>query len=362
MPAMPRRLRVGVPTSSRSTPATPATPATAVPGSVVDCGIYVDGIRVPGEFTHDEAIREVRSTGRGFVWIGLHEPDVRFMEALAESFGIHELIAEDASVGDQRPKLEAYDTTLVLNIYSVQYQPHDSLSEVNEIVTIGEVMIVLGRDFVVTIRHGDFAELAGIRAELESAPQRLAVGPAVVMHAVADRMVDNYTSVADAVELDVDALEAALFTPRADVDIELIYLLKRELVELKHDIAPLARPLHRLSADHFDLVPTEIRHYFRDVQDHHTQVAAEVAALDEQVTSLVHAAVAMIGVRQNTDMRRISAWVAIAAVPTMIAGIYGMNFEHMPELSMEYGYLYVLVFMVATCAVLFWVFRRNKWL
>lgn len=354
MPALPRRPRVGVPTSSASIPTTP--------DPVVDCGIYVDGVRVPGDVTHEEAIREVRSTGRGFVWIGLHEPDVRFMEALSESFGIHELIAEDASVGDQRPKLEAYDSTLVLNVYSVQYQPHDWLGDVNEIVTTGEVMIVLGRDFVVTVRHGDFSELAGIRAELESAPQRLAVGPAVVMHAVADRMVDNYTDVVDAVELDVDALEAALFTPRAEVEIELIYLLKRELVELKHDIAPLARPLHRLAAEHVDLVPTEIRHYFRDVQDHHTQVAAEVAALDEQVTSLVHAAVAMIGVRQNTDMRRISAWVAMAAVPTMIAGIYGMNFEHMPELKMEYGYLYVLVFMVTACAVLFWVFRKNKWL
>lgn len=359
MPAIPRRLRVVVPNSAKTGSARPTEPPHR---AIVDCGIYVDGVRVPGDCTYQEAIREVRSSGRGFVWIGLHSPGVQLMESLSQAFGIHELIAEDASVGNQRPKLEAYDHTLVLNVASVKYLPHDSLSDVNSIVTTGEVMIVLGQDFVMTIRHGQFTELAGIRAELEAAPQRLIHGPAVVMHSVADRMVDSYSEVVDAIKDDVDDLESAMFAPRASVEIEQIYLLKRELVELKHDISPLARPLQRLAAEHLDLVPTAIRHYFRDVQDHHTQVATEVSALDEQVTSLVHAAVAMIGVRQNTDMRRISAWVAIAAVPTMIAGIYGMNFEHMPELGLEYGYLYVLMFMIAVCGGLFWLFRKNQWL
>ncbi|AWH95787.1 magnesium transporter [Dietzia psychralcaliphila] len=330
--------------------------------AVVDCGVYVDGVRERGRFTHQAAIRHVRETGRGFVWIGLHSPDPHQMEALSREFGLHELITEDATIGRQRPKLEAYDDSLVLNMSTVSYLEHESITEASDIVSTGEVMVVLGRDFVVTVRHGDFTGLAGIRAELESAPERLVHGPATVMHAVADRVVDSYLEVAEGMSRDVDELETAVFAPRSPVDIEQIYFLKRELLELKHDIAPLALPLRRLSVEHLDLIPAEIRHYFRDVHDHHTQVAAEVTTLDEQITSLVNAAVAIIGVQQNTDMRRISAWVAIAVVPTMIAGIYGMNFANMPELRFKYGYYLVLGFMVAACTALFLLFRKNRWL
>ncbi len=330
--------------------------------AIVDCGVYVDGVRAPGRYTYQAAIREVRSTGRGFVWIGMHAPDTHQMESLAREFGIHELIAEDATSGDQRPKLESYGDTLVLNLAAVRYLPHETVTNVSAIVSTGEIMVVLGADFVVTIRHGQFTELAGIRKELESTPDRLVQGPASVMHAVADRMVDSYLTVAEEMGQDVDELETAIFAPRAEVDIEQIYMLKRELLALKHNIGPLARPLLRLSSEHLDLVPEEVRHYFRDVQDHHSQAAAEVSVLDEQVTSLVGAAVAMVGVRQNTDMRRISAWVAIAAVPTMIAGVYGMNFENMPELDFEFGYFVVLALMLVVCVGLFLLFRKNRWL
>ena len=330
--------------------------------AVVDCAVYVDGVRERGRFTHRAAILRVRETGRGFAWIGLHAPDRHQMEALSREFGLHELIAEDAANGAQRPKLEAYDDTLVLNMSTVRYLPHESVSDVSDIVSTGEVMVVLGRDFVVTIRHGEFADLAGVRQELEAAPERLRQGPAAVMHAIADRVVDSYLEAAEGMSRDVDELEAGVFAPRTPVDIEQIYFLKRELLELKHDITPLGPPLHRLTTDRFGVVPSEIRHYFRDVQDHHSQVAAQVNTLDEQLTSLVHAAVAIVGIRQNTDMRRISAWVAIAAVPTMIAGIYGMNFDHMPELGMEYGYVTVLGLMITVCGGLFLLFRKNRWL
>ena len=350
----------------RGDTATPFPPRTrlTVPTerAVVDCGVYVDGVRVPGRFTHRAAIRHVREAGRGFVWVGLHAPDPHQMEALAREFGLHELISEDAASGRQRPKLEAYDDSLVLNMSTVRYLEHESITETNDIVSTGEVMVVLGRDFVVTVRHGDFTGLADIRAELESAPERLLRGPSTVMHAVADRVVDSYLEVAEGMSGDVDDLETAVFAPRTRVDIEQIYLLKRELLELKHDIAPLALPLRRLAVEHLDLIPAEIRHYFRDVHDHHSQVAAEVTTLDEQITSLVNAPMAMIGVQQNTDMRRISAWVAIAVVPTMIAGIYGMNFTNMPELHSEYGYYLVLGVMAAACTGLFLLFRRNRWL
>lgn len=357
MPAIGRRRPAG---------AAPARPASRlhVPAerAVVDCGIYVDGVRRSGRHSHAAAIREVRDTGRGFVWIGLHAPDQHQMEGVAAAFGLHELIVEDAVNGRQRPKLEAYEDTLVLNMSTVQYVEHESVTEASEIVSSGEVMVVLGRDFVMTIRHGDFPGLRGIREELEREPERLRQGPATVMHAVADRVVDSYIEVADALLRDVDELESVVFAPRSAVDIEQIYFLKREILELKHNIAPLQLPLRRLSVDHLVLVPREIRHYFRDVQDHHTRVAADVTTLDEQLTSLVNAAVAIVGVQQNTDMRRISAWVAIAAVPTMIAGVYGMNFDNMPELHHEYGYFLVVGFMLTLCVALFLLFRRNRWL
>ncbi|GAA3510742.1 magnesium/cobalt transporter CorA [Dietzia aurantiaca] len=357
MPALPRRRR------RASAPQMASSRLhTRTDHAVVDCGVYMDGTRTPGEVTYLDAIRRVRSEGRGFVWLGLLAPDAHQMASLASEFGIHELITEDATNGAQRPKLEAYDDALVLNLAAVEYLAHDTLNDVSAIVSTGEAMVILGRDFVVTVRHGEFGELAGIRSELEKSPDRLAQGPASVMHAVADRMIDSYLEVADEIRQDVDELETALFQPRADVDIEQIYLLKREILELKHNISPLTRPLQRLSLDHLELVPREIRHYFRDVQDHHARAVAEVAVLDEQMTSLVGAAVAMVGVRQNTDMRRISAWVAIAAVPTMIAGVYGMNFENMPELNVSYAYFLVLAIMAGICVGLFWIFRKNDWL
>ncbi|QGW25048.1 MULTISPECIES: magnesium and cobalt transport protein CorA [unclassified Dietzia] len=353
---------------------TPSGPAVPAERAVVGCGVYVDGVREQGHVTHRTAIERVRETGRGFVWIGLHDPDRHQMDTVASAFGLHELIAEDATSGRQRPKLEAYDDTVVLTMSTVEYLEHRSVADATDggevtgifdttdIVSTGEIMVILGRDFVITVRHGDIPALSGLRAELEGAPERLSRGPAVVMHAVADRVVDGYLEVAERMSREIDDLEIAVFAPRTPVGIEQIYVLKRELLELKHDIAPLALPLRHLSVEHVDLIPSEVRHYFRDVQDHHTRVAAEVTTLDEQITSLVHAAMAMIGVQQNTDMRRISAWVAIAVVPTMIAGIYGMNFTNMPELRTEYGYYVVLGVMAAACTALFLLFRRNRWL
>lgn len=339
-------------------------PQRRVPGdnTVDGCGVYVDGVRQPGEFTHRAAIRHVRDTGNGFVWIVLHEPDTQQMDAVAGELGLHELITEDATSGDQRPKLEVYDDALVLNMATVTYLDHKSVIEVDNIVSTGEVLVVLGRDFVMTIHHGDSRGLARIREELERSPTRLELGPAAVMHAVADQVVDGYLEVAAGLAADVDELESMVFLPRSPVNVEQIYFLKRELLELKHDIVPLAQPLRRLGSESLDYVPTEIGHYFRDVQDHHAQAASAVTTLDEQITSLVSAAVAIIGVQQNTDMRKISAWVAIAAVPTMIAGIYGMNFANMPELELRYAYYVVIAVIFAVCVGLFLLFRKNRWL
>lgn len=342
-----------------SSPGGPNVPAER---AVVDCAVYVDGARVPGQRNHRTALDYVRERGEGFVWIGLFEPDERQMAGIADIFGLHELVTEDATAGGQRPKLERYDDTLVLNLRTVDYREHDSVKSAKEIVATGDILIVASREFVLTVRHGDFGGLANLRSHMEERPELLALGPSAVMHAVADHIVDAYIMVADAVEVDVEELESVVFSPNENLEIEHIYLLKREALELKHTITPLGTPLRRLTQDEFDIVSPEIRHYFRDVLDHHTLVAEDVTGYDERLTSLVNAAIARAGNKQNQDMRRISAWVAIAAVPTMIAGIYGMNFDNMPDLHFRYGYYAVLAFMVAICVFLYWLFRRNKWL
>lgn len=339
-------------------------PAIPVPAerAVVDCAIYVDGTRLPGRYTHAAALAEVRSRGAGFVWLGLHEPDEHQMTSVARTFGLHELMVEDAVLAHQRPKLERYDDLLFLVLRTVNYVEHESVTTTNEIVETGEIMIFTGPDFVVSVRHGDHSGLSDVRHRLEQSPDRLALGPASVLHAIADHVVDSYLEVTTLIEPDVDDLEELVFTPSTRIAVEQIYLLKREIVELRRAVVPLAAPLHQLTRAPSNPVPKDIRRYFRDVADHHTIVTERIAAFDETLGTLLDAAIAKVTVQQNTDMRRISAWVAIAAVPTMIAGIYGMNFDEMPELHWEYGY-YIVVTLIAVIIIgLFVTFRRNKWL
>jgi magnesium transporter len=334
--------------------------------AMVDCGVYVDGARLPGKYTHaaaQEKTREMCAEGReAFVWIGLHEPDDHQMHAVAEVFGLHPLAVEDAVHAHQRPKLERYDDTLFLVLKTVNYVEHESVALAREIVETGEIMIFVGPQFVVTVRHGDHSGLATVRKQMDHNPEHLLLGPYAVMHAIADHVVDHYVEVTGLMEHDIDAIEENAFSSETETDIDHIYLLKREVVELKRAVNPLSVALGRIPADHKDLVGKEVLRYLRDVLDHATSAADQITSYDEMLSSLVQAALAKVGMQQNTDMRKISAWVAIAAVPTMIAGIYGMNFEHMPELSWAYGYPAVLLFMAVVCGFLYRNFRRNHWL
>lgn len=330
--------------------------------AIVDCAVYVDGVRLEGKFTHSAAIAEVRRRGDGFVWVGLHAPDEGQMNSVAACYGLHELMAEDAVHAHQRPKLERYDDVSFLVLRTVSYVEHESATTANELVESGEIMVFLGRDFVVTVRHGEHSGLSGVRHRLEQNPEHLALGPTAVLHAVADHVVDEYLAVTSSIERDVDVMEEEVFSPDDHVPIENIYLLKREVVELRRSVTPLSTPLSQLVQGVDTPVPKAIRRYLRDVADHHTLVAERVAEFDEVLSSLVDAALARVTMQQNMDMRKISAWVAIAAVPTMVAGIYGMNFDNIPELHWKYGYYGVIAVVAVVCISLFATFRRNNWL
>ncbi|MEE3848744.1 magnesium and cobalt transport protein CorA [Gordonia sp. LSe1-13] len=329
--------------------------------AVVDCAVYIDGHRQAGHISYVDALQQVRSTGKGFVWLGLHSPDDEQMEGVGRTFGLHELVVEDAVNAHQRPKLEVYDDTQFLVLRTVKYVEHESIDKASEVVETGEIMIFAGSDFVITVRHGDHTHLSGVRRRLEARPERLALGPTSVLHAISDLVVDSYLGVTERMESDIYAIEAAVFGPQRSLNIDPVYLLKREVLELRRAVTPLTGPLAGLTAQN-PLVPKEIRRHFRDVADHLTTVIERVVEYDEVLTSLLGAAAAKVGIQQNTDMRKISAWVAIAAVPTLVAGIYGMNFEYMPELDERWGYPAVIIGLLVTCSTLWVVFRHHRWL
>ncbi|MCL2553210.1 MAG: magnesium/cobalt transporter CorA [Actinomycetia bacterium] len=327
---------------------------------VVDCAVYDDGCRIASLPPRD-ALAEARRKG-GFVWIGLHEPEAEHLAEIAEAFGLHPLAVEDAVHAHQRPKLERYGDSLFLVLKTIVFVEHEKLTATSEVVDTGEVMIFLGADFVVVVRHGSAPGLTRVRRRLEAHPELLRHGPAAVLHAITDQVVDDYLDVADAVEFDVDAMESDVFSSTHEDDAERIYQLKRELIQFKHAVVPLARPLQRLSEDPDSLVSTEIARYFRDAADHLSHVRERLVSYSELVDGLLAANLSQLAVQQNVDMRRISAAAAIMAIPTMIAGFYGMNFRHMPELGWTFGYPLMVAVTATLSALCYRAFRRYGWL
>ncbi len=332
------------------------------PATVVDCAVYVDGKRLPGQWTHADALAEVRARGEGFAWIGLFEPEKHQFHGLARICGLREQAADDAVRRHQRPTLDHQGDTLFMAMKTVCHVENDSPHTANEIVLTGEIMAFVGKDFIVTVRHGQHSGLHDLRTELEAEPERLQGGPAAVLHAIADRVVDEYLAVTDACETDIDTMESLVFAPRSEVSAEQMYLMRREILELRRAVTPLTVPLHRLVEGATPLVPEQVLTYLRNVEDHLTAVSERIARFDELLTTLLSVTVAKVTLQLNSDMRKISAWVAIIAVPTMGVGVYGMNFDYMPELRWTYGRPLVLSVLLLACALMYWLLKRNKWL
>lgn len=331
--------------------------------AVVNCVAYQGGTRVPEGRDLVDTVERIRKRDEGFVWLGLHEPTEQEFAGIAELFDLHPLAVEDAVEAHQRPKLERYGDTLFAVFKTVCYLEHTELTATSEVVDTGEIMVFVGPDFVITVRHGRHGSLGPLREELESDPAQLSKGPAAVLHAIADHVVDDYVSVTDSVQADIDQVEADVFAEDgARTDAGRIYQLKRELLELKRAAVPLARPVQELATRPSRVIAPEIQAYFRDVSDHLLRATEQIAAFDELLNSILQAHLAQVTVAQNEDMRKITAWAAVIAVPTMVCGVYGMNFDNMPELHWRFGYPIVIGVISVGCLVLYRGFRRNGWL
>ncbi|TDO39629.1 magnesium transporter [Paractinoplanes brasiliensis] len=327
--------------------------------AVVDCAVYVAGQRLPGRLSPDEALGAARERDDAFVWLGLHEPGLEEMSAIARTYGLHELAVEDAVKAEQRPKLEQFGSVHFLVMRTARYVPHGEITETSQVVETGQMMVFVGEQFVITVRHGDASELGSVRADLESQRADLIEqGPWAVAYAVTDRVVDHYVAVADRVEADLDLIEEGVFSRDHASPIPAIYQMKRELVEFRRAVVPLQRPLGMVVS----IVPKRIGRYFRDVQDHLTRTVEQVSSFDDLLNSILQARLAQVTVDQNNDMRKIAAWAAIATVWTAGAGIYGMNFSFMPELRWQYGYPAWWTVILVASVLLYRVFRRSGWL
>ena len=329
-----------------------------VGAAVVDCGLYDEGHRQGGRIELETALSRADACRDGFVWIGLHDPSPEVVEAVGKRFELHPLAVEDAVHGHERAKLEVYGgDTLFVVLKTARYVDSE------ELIEIGEVMVFIGRRFVVSVRHGEGSPLHDVRLDLEAHPDLLSIGPSSVLYAIADRIVDDYVAVLDGIAMDVEEVEAEVFSGELSSPAERIYRLKREVLGFRRAAGALVGPIQRLSSKQTGL-PLDPRtgEYFRDVYDHLIRDVERIGGFDDLLTSALQANLAQVAMRDNRDMRRISAWVAIIAVPTMVFGLYGMNFEHMPELGWTYGYPAVVAAVLIICAVLYRKFKHTGWL
>ena len=322
---------------------------------VVNCAAYAEGRRARN--IPIEEISEVVKVPGQFVWVGLHEPDEPLLRQVQEEFGLHDLAVEDALRAHQRPKLEEYGDGLFIVLRTARLEAGDGH------IALGETHVFVGPNYVVSVRHGASLSYAEVRSRCETTPHLLRKGPGFVLYALMDFVVDHYFPIVDQLEDRLDSIEEEIFSGQPDrAAIERIYDLKRDLLVAKRAVSPLVDICNRLMRFDLATIPEDTRPYFRDVYDHAIRINEAIDTLRELVTSALEAKLSLISVEQSDITKRLAAWAAIIAVPTMIAGIYGMNFDFMPELRLHYGYHGVVAVMLAACGVLYWRFKRSGWL
>jgi magnesium transporter len=321
---------------------------------VVNCAAYADGRRIADLPLAD--VGTALSREDRFVWIGLYEPHENVLRLVQREFGLHDLAIEDALTAHQRPKLEQYDGSLFVVLRTAQL-------DVDRRLELGETHVFVGTRFVISVRHGSLKSHTGLRARCEAVPHFLSKGPGFVLYALMDFVVDQYLPIVETLEERLEELEEEIFGGTFDRNTTArIYQLKRDLLILKRAVTPLVDVCNRLMRFDIHLIPEDTRPYFRDVYDHVVRVNEMIDNLREMLTTALEANLSLITVSQNEHSKRLAAWAAIIAVPTMIAGVYGMNFDTMPELHWTYGYPVIMTVMIAACASLFVGFKRSGWL
>jgi magnesium transporter len=327
---------------------------------IANSAVYRDGSRLHVDVKPDdlEGIRKAVKSGQpgDFVSLGLHEPDKAEMDRVAKIFGLHRLAVEDSLHPAQRPKVEKYADMVFLVLKTLRY------GKESDTIKAGQVALFMGPDYVVTVRQAAGFELESVRHELEAHTDVLKQGPAAVVYAVCDRIVDVYEEVVSDLEDDVDEVEDSVFSPRPADASKRIYGLNRELNTLRRAVNPLQGPMQQFAHAEIEGVSADAAPFFRDVADHLARVGDAVDSLGNLLSSAFDADQSRIGVQQNDDMRQMSAWAAIFAVITVLAGIYGMNFAHMPELKWSFAYPLLLVVMLALSLVLYRRFKKSGWL
>lgn len=330
-------------------------------GMLVDCALYSNGKREPVGMA--EAIAKARSVPGSFAWLELQAPTHDEFDNLALYFAPHPLAIEDAVHAHQRPKLDIYDECLFVVLKTLHFD------DVHTELISGEIMQFSGENFTVTVQHGSSTVLEPVPGRLNQTPELLRHGTSAVLHGICDTVVADYARIADEVEQELEKLETQVFASEGGVDSARIYALKRQVVEFRHAVGPLQQPMRVLASARLSGIHPEMAPYFRDVAADLARVAEKVEGFDGLLTDILAANLAQISIQQNEESkqqneldRRLSAWGALVAVPTVITGIYGMNFENMPELHIHYGYFVVLAVMLIIDVALYWRFRGIGWL
>ena len=321
---------------------------------IINCVSYAQGKRVAN--VELKEVQQHLKNSNEFVWIGLHEPSEEVLSQVKNVFQLHELAVEDAHRAHQRPKVEQYADSIFVVLRTAQMNE-------DRHIEFGETHFFVCKYFIVVVRHGSNVPYTEVRTRCEAAPDLLQKGQGFVLYAVMDFIIDRYFPVVHAMELELENIEARIFKEKPSRETtERIYDLKRELLEVKRAISPLVDVCNRLMRFDMDCISPETRPYFRDVYDHVVRINEMVDSTRELLNSAMEANFSLISIAQSDVSKKFAGWAAIIAVPTMIAGFYGMNFKFMPELSWHYGYYFVIIGTVSICTLMYFLFRRSGWL